>query len=68
MQTDYAAFAKANNVLPMPDGYTAPKQIFANALRTLLIPRLIALWPAGALLVIATAAFVWWRRRRRRAV
>jgi arylsulfatase/uncharacterized sulfatase len=64
MQTDYAAFAKANNVLPMPDGYTAPKQIFANALRTLLIPRLIALWPVGALLVMATAAVIWWRRRR----
>lgn len=66
MQTDYAAFAKANNVLPMPDGYTAPKQIFANALRTLLIPRLIALWPVGALLVMATAAAIWWRRRRRK--
>ncbi len=68
MQSDYAAFAKANNVLPMPDGYTAPKQILANALRTLLIPRLIALWPVGGLLLIATATLVWWRRRRRRAV
>jgi arylsulfatase A-like enzyme len=68
MQSDYAAFAKANNVLPMPDGYTAPKQIFANALRTLLIPRLIALWPVGGLLLMATAAVIWWRRRRRRAV
>jgi arylsulfatase/uncharacterized sulfatase len=67
MQTDYAAFAKANNVLPMPDGYTAPKQILANALRTLLIPRLIALWPVGGLLLIVTAAVIWWRRRRRRA-
>jgi hypothetical protein len=65
MQQDYAAFAKANNVLPMPEGYTAPKQIFANALRTLLIPRLFALWPAGVLLLIATAAAIWWRRRRR---
>jgi arylsulfatase/uncharacterized sulfatase len=64
MQSDYAAFAKANNVLPMPDGYTAPKQIFANALRTLLIPRLIALWPVGGLLLFATAAIIWWRRRR----
>jgi arylsulfatase/uncharacterized sulfatase len=64
MQIDYAAFAKANKVLPMPDGYTAPKQIFANALRTLLIPRLIALWPVGGLLLMATAAVIWWRRRR----
>lgn len=67
MQTDYAAFAKANKVLPMPKGYTAPKQIFANAMRTLLIPRLLKLWPVGALLFTATAALVWWRRRRRSA-
>ena len=65
MQQDYAAFAKANKVLPMPEGYTAPKQIFANALRTLLIPRLFALWPAGVLLLMATAAAIWRRRRRR---
>jgi arylsulfatase/uncharacterized sulfatase len=67
MQEDYAAFAKANKVLPMPEGYTAPDQIFANAIRTMLIPRLLKLWPLGALLVMATA--VWfWRRRRRRAM
>ena len=67
MQKDYAAFAKANNVLPMPEGYTAPKQIFANALGTLLIPRLLKLWPVGALLFTATVSLVWWRRRRRSA-
>jgi arylsulfatase/uncharacterized sulfatase len=66
MQEDYAAFAKANKVLPMPEGYTAPKQIFANAFRSLLIPRLIALWPVGVLLIIATTAAIWWRRRRRK--
>ena len=66
MQKDYAAFAKANKVLPMPEGYTAPDQIFENALRTLLIPRLLRLWPVGAALVMATAALIWWRRRRRR--
>ena len=65
MQKDYAAFTKANKVLPMPEGYTAPKQIFANALRTLLIPRLLKLWPAGVLLLTAIAAAIWWRRRRR---
>jgi arylsulfatase/uncharacterized sulfatase len=64
MQRDYAAFAKANNVLPMPEGYTAPKQIFANALRNLLLPRLLALWPAGLLLVMVIATVIWWRRRR----
>ena len=66
MQKDYAAFAKANKVLPLPEGYTAPDQIFENALRTLLIPRLLRLWPVGAALVMATAALIWWRRRRRR--
>ena len=66
MQKDYAAFAKANKVLPMPEGYTAPDQIFDNALRTLLTPRLLRLWPVGAALVMATAALIWWRRRRRR--
>jgi hypothetical protein len=50
----------------MPEGYTAPDQIFENALRTLLIPRLLAMWPVGAALVMATAALIWWRRRRRR--
>jgi arylsulfatase/uncharacterized sulfatase len=66
MQKDYVAFAKANKVLPMPEGYTATDQIFENALRTLLIPRLLAMWPVGALLVMATAAVIWWRRRRRK--
>jgi len=68
MQDDYAAFAKANKVLPMPEGFTAPRQITVNALRTLLIPRLLNLWPAGVLLLIGLAAFVRWRRRRPRAL
>jgi arylsulfatase/uncharacterized sulfatase len=64
MQKDYVAFAKANKVLPMPEGYTAPKQIFANAMRTLLFPRLLRLWPMGFLLLMTAAAVIWWRRRR----
>jgi arylsulfatase/uncharacterized sulfatase len=64
MQKDYVAFAKVNKVLPMPEGYTAPKQIFANSMRTLLVPRLLQLWPLGALLGIAIATAIWWRRRR----
>jgi hypothetical protein len=47
----------------MPAGYTAPKQIFANALRTLLVPRLLALWPYALGLLAALAALAWWRRR-----
>lgn len=68
MQDDYVAFAKANKVLSMPEGYTAPGQITANALRALLIPRLLKLWPVAAVLVIAIVALIWWRRRRRRAL
>jgi arylsulfatase/uncharacterized sulfatase len=64
MQKDYAAFAKANKVLPMPEGYTAPDQILENALRNLLIPRLLRLWPMGVLLLMTAAAVIWWRRRR----
>ncbi|MEN9718595.1 MAG: hypothetical protein RIQ99_1473, partial [Pseudomonadota bacterium] len=63
---DYAAFAKTNAVLPMPPGYSAPKQIFANAFSTLLLPRLLALAPYLAGLVGA-ATLLWWRRRSRRS-
>ena len=64
MQDDYVAFARANKVLPMPEGYTAPGQIAANAMRTLLVPRLAKLWPVGAVLVMALATLIGWRRRR----
>ncbi len=66
MQADYAAFAKANGVLPMPEGYSAPKQIFENALRALLVPRLLASLPYLAGLGAAIGALVWWVRKRRR--
>ena len=65
MQADYAAYAKANGVLPMPEGYSAPKQIFENALRTLLVPRLLALAPYLAGFLGLVAGLVWWVRRRR---
>ncbi|WP_246202878.1 arylsulfatase [Sphingomonas lacunae] len=66
MQADYNDWAKANGVLPMPEGYSAPKQIFDNALSNLLIPRLLALWPWVLALVAGIAGLVWWRRRRKR--
>lgn len=67
MQEDYAAFAKANGVLPMPEGYTAPKQIFENAVDTLLVPRLLAAAPYLAGIAGLLAALVVWVRRRRKA-
>jgi len=66
MQADYQTFAKANGVLPMPPGYSAPDQIFENALRTLLVPRLLAALPYLASLAGAIGALVWWLRKRRR--
>lgn len=67
MQADYAAFEKADQVLPMPEGYTAASQITANAFRANLRPRLIALAPWAALAVVALVGVVIWRRRRRAA-
>ena len=67
MQADYAAYAAADGVLPMPEGYSAPRQILANALDTLLVPRLLALLPGIAALVAALGALLWWRRKRRGA-
>ncbi len=66
MQADYAAYARANGVLPMPDGYSAPDQIFENALRSLLVPRLLAAAPYLAGLAAMIGALAWWMRKRRR--
>jgi arylsulfatase A-like enzyme len=66
MRRDYDAFARRDQVLPMPAGYTADQQISDNALRYWL-PRLLP-----AVLGVAAAAFavgvVLWRRRRRAAI
>lgn len=64
MQADYAAFAKRDHVLPMPAGYRAPKQVEANAMRELFIPRLLRLWPFAAGAIALVAALLIWRRRR----
>jgi arylsulfatase A-like enzyme len=64
MQADYAAFAKADQVLPMPDGYTADDQINKNAFAQT-APRLIGR-AALAVGCVAALALLWSRRRRRK--
>jgi hypothetical protein len=66
LQADYDRWAETNGVLPMPEGYSAPKQIFDNALSNLLIPRLLALWPWALGLAAAIGGLIWWRRKRTR--
>lgn len=64
LQADYAAYARTEQVLEMPPGYEAPKQVADNAMRELLIPRLQqqAPWllvPLGLVL----GGWLAWRRR-----
>jgi arylsulfatase A-like enzyme len=65
MQADYAAYAKANGVLPMPPGYEPVHQVLVNALYGVYVPRYRS--AALVLLVLLAVACAWlWRRRRRR--
>ena len=66
MQADYAAYAKANGVLPMPEDYDPIRQVQINALVNVYIPRFKRTGlPILAGLVVLLAAFVVVRRRRR---
>lgn len=66
LQADYAAFARADGVLPMPAGYRAPQQIVDNAMRDLLWPRLlpVLLWLFGGLAAFFGLAFLLDRKLR----
>ena len=67
MQADYAAFAKRDGVLPMPKGYTAPKQVEINAKETRLWPKLRMLGAMVAAALVLITALIMLRRRRRGA-
>jgi len=66
MQADYAAYAKANGVLPMPENYDPIQQVLINAFVNVYLPRFerigLPILAAGLLLA---AAFMLVRRRRR---
>lgn len=68
LQADYAVYAQREAVLPMPAGYAAPKQVQQNALRELLIPRLLRFWPAAATIGLGALVWLLWRRRRKPAL
>jgi len=66
MQADYAAYAKANGVLPMPEGYDPIQQVQINALINVYVPRFLRTGlPILAGLVLLVSAFVFLRRRSR---
>ena len=66
MQADYAAYAQANGVLPMPEGYDPIQQVQINALINVYVPRFMRTGlPLLAGLVLLTGAFIFFRRRRR---
>ena len=64
MQADYEAWARANNVLPMPPGYNPVRQVLINSVTNYWLPTywLHALLVLGTILTIP---FVWILRRRR---
>lgn len=67
MQADYAAWAKANGVLPMPEGYNPVKQVLINTFVNYWIP---TYWPHGlalALLMLGLPTAWAIRARRRRS-
>ena len=66
MQKDYAAYAQANGVLPIPDDYDPAKQVEINAFFNSYVPRILRVLP-WALLVLGLAiyAVLRWRRRRK---
>jgi arylsulfatase/uncharacterized sulfatase len=66
MKADYAAYAKRDRVLPMPPGYTADKQINANAMQATLFPKLRRLAAIVLGLIGIAAILLVWRRWRLR--
>lgn len=68
MQAEYADYARANGVLPMPEGYDYKRQGQLYAIKHVLIPKLKAAWPPvlfGLVLLIGAGGA--WRCYRAKA-
>lgn len=67
LQADYAAWARAHGVLPMPEGYNPVRQVLINSILNYWLP---AYGLQAALALVALLALLGWglavRRRRRR--
>ena len=63
MRADYDAYAQANGVLPMPEGYEPRNQVLINSLVNVYLPR--ARIPAAVALVVLVGLVVYRRRRNR---
>jgi len=63
MRADYDAYAQANGVLPMPEGYEPRNQVLINSLVNVYLPR--ARIPAAVSLVVLVGLVVYRRRRNR---
>jgi arylsulfatase A-like enzyme len=61
MQREYHAWAKANGVLPVPDGYDPVRQVMINSFVNYWLP---VYWPHGVAFVLALGGLIFVRRRR----
>jgi len=67
LQADYAAWAKAHGVLPMPEGYNPVKQVLINSFVNYWMP---TYWPHGVtalLVLLGLPVLLVMRARRRRS-
>ena len=67
MRADYAAWAQANGVLAMPEGYSPVKQVFINSIVNYWMPTYGLQSLAVLVLLLGLPAALMLRARRRRA-
>lgn len=64
MQEDYAAYAAANHVLPVPDGYDQRREVFLKWAKRRFTPYVRPALAIGASLLLLLALGIWRRTRR----